>query len=394
MAEQELKNLFAKYLDDSISPEEFSRLYELVKTEYNASELDELFRSAFANKEFAQRGNDYDPREVFAEVLSKIEEKEKAENTSPPVIPIGRKNNLVRWVAAASIIFLLGGAYFLFFNKTKPAIAQTQQERFKNDVAPGGNKAILTLGNGKQIILDSAANGELAKQGNAKIIKTDSGKLAYNTTNEKPTEVLYNVLTTPKSGQHQLILSDGSKVWLNAASSIKYPTAFVGNEREVEITGEVYFEVEHNDKMPFKVKAGNQTIEDLGTHFDINAYTDEPEMKITLAEGSIKIASNILKQGQQAHVYQDQIKILSDADVEEAIAWKNGYYKYNSTDIQSLMRQAARWYDVDVVYEGKIPEDKFTGKIPRSVNLTEWLKILEYSEVKFKIDGKKLTVMP
>jgi transmembrane sensor len=284
----------------------------------------------------------------------------------------------------------LGGAYFLHFNKSKPGIVKTQVTQ---DLPPGGNKAVLTLGNGRQIILDSTQNGIIAMQGNTKILKTDGGKLAYTSTKEIPTEITYNVLTTPRGGQFQLSLPDGTKVWLNAASSIKYPTAFVGKERDVEMTGEAYFEVKHNAEKPFRVKAGDKIIEDLGTAFNVNAYTDESALNTTLISGSIRMENRVLKQGQQMQINNTGgIKIIDNADFEEVLAWKNGLFEFDRQDMQSIMRQVARWYDVEVSYEGEIASRSFSGIVSRNSNLSQVMKIMESANIRFRLEDKKIII--
>jgi transmembrane sensor len=307
--------------------------------------------------------------------------------------------------AAASIVVLLGLTIYFYLNfYSKPvSVVKTPKEIVfnKNDVPPGSNKATLTLGNGSTITLDSAHIGELAQQGNVDIVKTQTGKLAYTESSEKPTSVSYNTLSTPRGGQHQLILSDGTKVWLNAASSITYPTAFTGKERKVIITGEAYFEVIHNTAQPFKVEVDGSEIEDIGTHFNINAYEDEPSIKTTLIEGAVRVKTAfknaLLKPGQQAVIADNakqQIKIVQDVNTENVIAWKEGKFRYESENIESIMRQVARWYDVEIVYRGKVNET-FTGGISRQANVSELLKILEYSnKVKFEIEGKSIIVEP
>ena len=275
---------------------------------------------------------------------------------------------------------------------------KTEIKEMNHDVAPGGNRAVLTLANGSQIILDSAANGNLAQQGNTKIVKLDSGQLAYNSLNERSDDVLYNTISTPRGGQYQIVLADGSKVWLNAASSLKFPTAFTGKERKVELTGEGYFEVAKNARMPFRVAVTGMTVEVLGTHFNINAYIDESTIKTTLLEGSVKVAKSdrqlVIKPGQQAELTPNAEFIIHNSiDVDEVMAWKNGLFNFNKADIKEIMRQAARWYDVDVVYEGNISGEKYIGKVARNTNLSEMMKILELNGVKYRIDGRKITVM-
>lgn len=303
---------------------------------------------------------------------------------------------VMQWtkLAAASVIILLlsVGGYF-YFNKTEKQVVKV--ERFKNDVAPGGNKAILTLADGSQIILDSANNGTVSQQGDTKVIKLDDGQLTYNTSGTN-LEVFYNTISTPKGGKYQIVLADGSRVWLNAASSLRFPTSFRGKFRNVELTGEGYFEVAKNKGMPFSVKANDVEIKVLGTHFNVNAYTDEKNIRTTLIEGSVKVSkgikSSMLSPGKQA-IISDDIKIVN-ADTEEAIAWKNGMFQFKDAKIESIMKQVENWYDVDVEYSGKISK-LFNGGIPRNISMINFFKILELTGgVHFTIEGKKVTVMP
>jgi transmembrane sensor len=304
-------------------------------------------------------------------------------------------------IAAAVILVLLGTGAYLWLSRThSPGLAKTEQagEQVKNDVAPGGNKAVLTLANGSVVMLDSAHTGILAQQGNSKVVKLNSGQLAYNIIHEKPTEVLYNTLATPRGGQYQLVLPDGSKVWLNAASSIHYPTAFAGKERKVEITGEAYFEVAKNENMPFAVMANGVDVQVLGTYFNVNAYADEGMVKTTLLEGAVRVtkdaATALLQPGEQAQLTKaGDLKLVHNADVAEAVAWKNGLFQLNSADIPAIMRQVARWYDVEIVYEEGVPDGHISGKVPRGMNLSQVLEIFEVSGVHFKIEGKKIVVM-
>jgi ferric-dicitrate binding protein FerR (iron transport regulator) len=313
--------------------------------------------------------------------------------------------------AAASILLLLSvGAYLIFNNLAPKQIAEAakQQQIREDDVAPGGNKAILTLANGTQIILDSAANGALTQQGNTKIIKLDNGQLAYDPLNHSSTslrtvEVLYNTISTPKGGQYQIVLADGSKVWLNAASSLRFPTSFSGKERKVELTGEGYFEVAKNAAMPFRVSVNGMQVEALGTHFNVNAYSDESSIKTTLLEGAVKMkndmpansgsSSILLAPGEQADFTKDHnFKINSNPNLEEIIAWKDGNFEFNDTPITDIMRQISRWYDVEVDYKGEQPAHKLTGKISRNVNLSSLIDMLQYTGVNMKIENKKIII--
>lgn len=322
---------------------------------------------------------------------------------TPHTVPL-QPSKWLRYAAVAAILVLvLAGTWFFIFNH-RPAKEMTQAETppipYKNDKAPGGNKAVLTLANGTTITLDSAHTGMISQQGNATVIKREDGQLAYSTRSRQVTEILYNTMTTPRGGQYQLALEDGTKVWLNAASSITFPTAFTGHERRVTITGEAYFEVAHNTAMPFIVKTAGQEVRVLGTYFNINAYSDEKEIKTTLLEGSVRVShlseTALLKPGQQASVANSTATItVQETDVHAAVAWKNGFFSFHDGDVTDIMRQLARWYDVDVKYEGSVTHQVFTGKIDRSLTLAEVLKILERTKVHFKIEeDKRIIILP
>jgi ferric-dicitrate binding protein FerR (iron transport regulator) len=264
------------------------------------------------------------------------------------------------------------------------------------DIAPGDNRAVLKLADGSTVLLDDAAEGELSRQANAVINKTADGQLVYeNQAGTDPAPLIYNTITTPRAGQYRLTLTDGTKVWLNAATSLQFPASFSGKERRVKLSGEAYFEVTKNSLQPFIVETPRQTIEVLGTHFNVNAYEEETATKTTLLEGRVKVAtgssSAVLKPGQQAASGTNAIQV-NEADTEEAVAWKNGYFKFNKADIQTIMRQLERWYDVEVEYRGAVPTDLFVGKINRSENISGVLRVLELSEVQFKIENRKIIV--
>lgn len=313
-----------------------------------------------------------------------------------------------RWVrramTAAAVILLLVGLTRLW--RTYRAEGPVQAPVV---VAPGGNRAILTLAGGQKIILDSAAAGILAEQGNTQVQKLGDGKLAYEAGDKTKEDVaghpgsttapLYNTLTTPRGGQYQLTLPDGTKVWLNAASSITYPIAFAGNSRTVEMTGEAYFEVTHDKKHPFTVKAGGQTIQDIGTHFNVNAYADEPEQVTTLLEGAVSVDGHLLRPGEKATAIgatATGVDIrVTQGDPEGAVAWKNGLFDFTDAGVETVMRQLSRWYNVDVTYEGNIPTRQFTGMIGRSLTLNQVLAGLTKERVHYQIEkGNRLIITP
>lgn len=301
-----------------------------------------------------------------------------------------------RIAAAAVVLFILAVGTFFLFLKTNQSEQMVQVK--SKDILPGGNKAVLTLANGKKIILTNAANGNLAKQGNTSITKTKEGEVSYQNSAASPgNAAVYNTMSTPRGGTYHLILSDGTVAILNAASSITYPTSFSGAEREVTTTGEVYFEVAHNPACPFRVISRGQTVEVLGTHFNVNAYHEELAVRTTLLEGSVKVTNTkhqtiFLQPGEQAEDTRD-LTLVKNADIEEAIAWKNGFFHFNNADIPTVMRQLARWYDVAVEYEGTDTGRRFTGDIHRDMNASKALEVLSYLKIQFRIEGKKIIVI-
>lgn len=261
-----------------------------------------------------------------------------------------------------------------------------------HDVAPGGNKAVLTLSGGRRLVLDSTAADTVLTEG-ADIVANTGGRLAYKTGSSTDTEIAYNTLTTPRGGQYQLTLPDGTKVWLDAASSIKYPTTFTGKERVVTVTGEAYLEVAHLEHQPFKVMVGGRTIEDLGTHFNINAYDDEPTRKVTLLEGSVKVEGVLLAPGEQAVIDPVSGKInIQRVETDQVVAWVKGKLSMDNLDVREIMRQVSRWYDVDVVYEGSIPQGRFWGVINRNVALSNMLGVMRENGIRVNLEGKKIIV--
>lgn len=306
-----------------------------------------------------------------------------------------------RWMVAAAAMLLLSVGAAFWLKQRSASSPMPLAAHGKQDVAPGHDGAILTLANGQQIVLDSAGNGSLAMEGAVRIQKLGNGELKYEG-RQGSTEVVYNTLTTPRGRKTSLSLTDGTMVWLNASSSIRYPTVFTGKERVVEVSGEAYFEVARDARMPFIVKraGSDERVEVLGTSFDMNAYEDEDAARTTLLEGSVRVVkgsgNQVLKPGQQAVLSKGEggIKVVSDVDAEEVMAWKNGHFQFNDTELKAIMRQLMRWYDVEVIYEGNVPERYFTGDVSRNKNLSSVLKMLELSKVHFRIEGRKLIVAP
>lgn len=313
-----------------------------------------------------------------------------------------RQSNMLKVALVLSIVTVSSLVYYFFSapDLEKKVVANTEETKVVKDIAPGTNKAILTLGNGAIVILDSTANGQLGVQGNTKVIKLDDGQLHYvKGEGSGKEDVLYNSISTPRGGQYQVVLADGSQVWLNASSSLRFPTTFKGNIREVEISGEAYFEIAHNPSKPFRVKVKGMYVNVLGTHFNVMAYDGEEQIKTTLLEGSLKVSntssSRLIKPGQQVELLENgTFNLIADADIEEAVAWKNGKFLFNRADIRTIMRQVERWYDVDVVFERKA-DLHFTGELSRYANVSQLLRKLELTnEVHFRIEKGRITVLP
>jgi ferric-dicitrate binding protein FerR (iron transport regulator) len=310
------------------------------------------------------------------------------------------RRRIGRLSAAASIIVVFGiGGYWLFRNHSRPAETVVAKQPPSQDVSPGHAGAILTLADGSHIVLDSAGNGRIAVQGATHLVKNNNGQLVYQAGKGVPGTVTYNTLTTPRGRQYTVVLPDGTSVWLNAASSLTYPTAFTGSQRKVEITGEAYFEVAKDPALPFKVKINNATeVEVLGTHFNVSAYSDEDAIRTTLLEGAVNVNEGQetvrLHPGEQLKINNSDgaSRVINDVDVDGVIAWKNGVFQFGQADIRTMMRQLARWYDVEVSYTGKIEERHLGGFISRNVTLSNVVKALDAYHVHCRIEGKKLIV--
>lgn len=311
-------------------------------------------------------------------------------------------SRIILWgasIAAAILITISIGSNF--FKANEPELVQTESKPKIFDKNPGGNKAVLTLADGTKILLDDAMNGTIAEQGGINISKAADGSIIYDmpemAANSSET-VLFNTIETPKGGKYQIILPDGSKVWLNSVSSLRFPAIFSVNERSVELTGEAFFDVAKNIDKPFIVKTKDMKVFVTGTQFNVMAYSDENYSATTLVEGSVNVSnpnSNIvLKPGEQVVSNEGAKLSKSIADVEQNIAWKNGLFQFNDSGMRTVMNQISRWYDVSIEYKGSVPEKRFGGYISRDSKLSQVLKMLEISGVKFKIEEKKIIVLP
>lgn len=388
-----LRYLFDRYYQKTGTAEERAELLDIISNSENNQALLELIREVGenSNKEEEVIAGDKAEKMLFHILNS---------DKGGKIISIKRNIIFRRIAVAASFLLIAVSGYFIWNSNNNDRKINSENQVNVIDFNPGSDGAVLTLGNGEQIVLDSTKNGTLALQGNTSVLKKN-GQIIYEA-GGPDTAMLFNTLSTPRGRQYNLMLADGSRVWLNAASSITYPIAFKGEERKISVTGEAYFEVAHNPAMPFRVSivspAGDAgEIEVLGTNFNINSYEDEAATKTTLLQGKVKVSSKgasvFLEPGQQAQISAaGKMSTLQNVDVDEVMAWKNGYFEFNDADIKTVMRQLARWYDVEVVYLGNIPKLEFGGKMQRDLKLSQVLKILDKYGVHFKTESGKIIV--
>lgn len=394
-----LEYLLQRYVDKTCTQEERAQLMQLLQQSDNDEDLQQLIDQLISERDIRYTM----PDAVAESVLHTILQTGKTREIPIKDNGIKRMNTWQRLAVAASILLLLSAGGWFWLNRTPPSdLAKTEKKTINaGDILPGGNKALLTLDDGSTIMLDSTSNGIVAQQGGATVLKRSNGQLAYDVLKNGSEKLVYNSLSTPRGGQYQLVLPDGSKVWLNSGSTIRYPTNFTGKERRIELSGEAYFEVVKNAAMPFKVYVnGKSEVEVLGTHFNINAYVDEPSINTTLLEGSVRVTglethnTRLIVPGEQAQLTaKGKIDLNKTVNIEQVMAWKNGIFNFDDADLPTVLRQLSRWYDIDIVYEGAVPQREFGGKMQRDLNLSQILRILEKNNVHYKTEKRKLIIM-
>lgn len=368
------EKLLAKYLDGQCNAAETAELYSWLQAAGSHRALLKTMQQEFQNALDAQP-------EIPAEISDRIETK-LLQSISP-----AKTRKLWYYVTAAASI---AAAVLLLIILNQPATQPEKTQIAKSRIAPGTNKAILTLSNGSTVTLDSAGNQTIL-QGTTTVLQKN-GQLQYDAkaTNDA---TVYNTLTVPRGGQFNIILPDGSHVWLNAASSLRYPTSFNGKERRVDITGQGYFEVSPNAKQPFIVQVNDMEVQVLGTAFDVMAYSDEKSVNTTLIQGAVKVNDKRLFPGQQAVMDPSTGQItIREADVEQVIAWKTGFFEFDNARLSDILRQLSRWYDIDINYNQKGNDKLLGGRISRSLPLSDILHMLEANGPVFELVGRKLTV--
>lgn len=389
---ERLAYLYQQYIDGTCTEKELEEFFGYVRMPEMRQELRELAEDHLQHIPPGNNLTEVNWDDMYNRIMQSGE----------PSAAVTEKKGIIkrlftRPLVAAAVISLVAsaGIWFLLTNPPQQD-NNTTAGRFKNDIPPGSNKAILTLANGASFALHDMDDKSRQQLASGNLLRLDSGELAYNG-GATPRTRGYNKLTTPRGGQFKLVLSDGSRIWLNAASSITYPLTFAPGDRKVAITGEAYLEVAKNAASPFKVIVNGMEIVVLGTRFNINAYTNEPVINTTLLEGAVKINkganSCLLKPGEQLQVSPDgSFRVKNDIDTASVVAWKDGMFSFNDEDIASIMRQVNRWYDAQIVYEARVP-DHFVGSIPRNVQVSKLLTMLELTgRLRFRIEGRKITV--
>lgn len=391
-----LQQLLRGYLANELNATEFSEFWHLLDHEENKAlfqqELSQLWKQGPADQSVL-------PDEHWDRLLLELKSKLDTDEKSPLPARI-RLIRRTRWVAAAVLLIgLFSATYYYTIIAEKQELAQGKIPAPQQaDRMPGSDKAILTLADGKEILLDHSGAGLLAKQNEASIIKKGDGQIYYDAEVARSAAPVFNKLSTPRGGQYHLLLADGTRVWLNASSSLTYPVVFAGEQRRVEITGEAYFEVARDISRPFIVQTGKTEIEVLGTHFNVNNYDDEDQQRTTLLEGRVKVHTDggrqqFLLPGQQVLVDPSgKLNLKNQVDLDEVVAWKEGKFQFENAGIYEIMRQLVRWYDIDVQYQNKI-DKRFGGIISRNVPLSKVLEMLQKTgEVKLTMNGKKILV--
>jgi ferric-dicitrate binding protein FerR (iron transport regulator) len=382
-----LQELLDKYFQRSLTAEQETELLAYFDQADTLAEIEERLGGEFEREEGLSGFDERRKEEMLHYIFKQHRD----------LHPVRRMRRVwPRIVAAAvALLFLSAGGYFLL----RQAKKDQQAVSVVHDIKPGGNKAFLTLADGKRISLNDASRGTIASQAGNTVRKTSEGTIVYDHSHDvhHASGEVYNTIETPRGGQYEVVLPDGTRVWLNAASSLKYPAAFTQNERRVDLSGEAYFEVAKDKRHPFIVASNRQEVQVLGTHFNINAYNDEATTKTTLLEGSVQItsdgASKVLVPGNQAVAAGDKL-MIRNVDTGLAVAWKNNKFIFERQDLREIMRTIGRWYNVEVVYTGTAPTETFYGSVSRFDNVSTVLRQLEASgNVHFKVEGQKIYVL-
>jgi len=390
MKEQRLEELFNRFMQGSLPDAEETELWQLWLDTTLETRRVQLLDAVYDRLPEDMDMSHSEADRIFREIV----------NTKSPVHQVRRQPHIPAWrriAVAASIILIVGAGGWIVLHNSKGKKSEIARVPETQDIKPPvNNHARITLANRQTVYLDSAVNGSVAMQGHVQLVKQADGQIVYKGTAK---EIVYNTLTNPRGSKViEMRLSDGSRIWLNAGSSVTYPVAFVGKNRKVEIDGEAYFEVSPDASMPFIVTKGIMEIQVLGTHFNVNAYEDEPDIKVTLLEGAVKVGNSVatvnMHPGEQARIAPHlPPRTANDVNLEQVMAWKNGLFSFEGADLPMVMRQLARWYDIEIKYDRMVPHRAFKGEITRDLTLTQLMNGLRAIGIKFRIEGRTMIVI-
>lgn len=386
--------LFDRYVKNSCSKDELQEFFQLIKKRDQDTDVQEALRDIWNDTGTEQTHSEEEWESIYLTILA-LSAKDN--------VKLSSSTTWRKIAVAATIIIGVSAGLFAYMNRSESSDLTTLTPALAgNKIDPGGNKATLTLADGTKVILDSSEKGLIANQAGVQVLKAANGQIIYNIEDNSTagSSSMFNTIETPKGGEFQLVMPDGTRIWLNAMSSLTYPLSFNGRERKITLKGEAYFEVAKSKHIPFIVRSGNQTVQVLGTHFNINSYSNQKLIETTLLEGAVRVSSIIsgntayLKPGQQSRMQSDSFEVKA-VDVDEAIAWKNGNFVFNKCELEDIMKQLSRWYDIEVVYQNEeVKHYLFSGTVSRFKDAAEILGVLELTRlVHFKIEGRRVIVM-
>jgi ferric-dicitrate binding protein FerR (iron transport regulator) len=392
MTETELHILWDKYLAEELTEAEFRRFWAACHEPAHQQTWQVIMGEVWNNPALQHLSDEATGNRLLEQLRPALMQQ------VPQQAPVHFLKRY-RWVAAAVLVLAMATGTWLW-QKEQMTDDRVTDNR-KKEILPGGNKATLTLADGSTIVLDSAVNGTLAEQNGIRIIKPANGQLSYKSDiRDQRSGMAYNILKTPRGGQYQVILPDGTVVWMNSASSLRYPTVFQGTERIVELSGEAYFEVAKNVRQPFRVKVNDLDVKVLGTNFNINAYPDEQDIQTTLVEGAVAVnmgtATALLQPGQQAQADKTEHTLLTrKANIKQVLSWKNGLFIFEDRNLAEVLREISRWYNIEIEYQAPVSTEHYGGVINRHSPLSKVLELLEKNGIQhFKIENQRIIVLP
>ncbi|MGN6418012.1 MAG: FecR family protein [Pseudobacter sp.] len=385
MEKEQFAELYQSFLEDRIGPAELEQFRELSGQQPYEQWLDVLLDQTVTLQFTEQDANEIDLSRMRSHLLENV-------------VGIKPKRTPVKYyyAAAASLLVLLAAAFYIWLTPGKTEQTAGNEPSPVQQILPAKDIATLTLADGTTLLLDSAGLSKLKNSANLPVTTDADGSLVYHAGKQAGNSIAMNTLSTPRGGQFRITLPDGSRLWLNAASSVTFPTSFNAQNRNIKLTGEAYLEVSSNQRQPFSVELHNSSIDVLGTSFNVQAYADDKNITTTLLEGSIRMNSVVMRPGQQAILSNEATdktpEVLNGADLQKVMAWKNGFFNFDNVPLKDVMKQVERWYDIDVIYEGAPPAVVFKGGMDRGVQLSGIIRFLQNFGITATMNGRKMII--